>query len=362
MNPSHIIHSKAEGKVEFTSLLFIPSKTPSDLYTKEYQKGLQLYSNGVLIMEKCEELLPDYLAFVKGIVDSSDLPLNISREVLQQNTLISLIKQNVETKVLKELASLLKEDREKYEAIYNNFGTHLKFGIYNNFGVDKEKLQDLILLYSSSEKKLQSFKEYVSRAKTDQDKIYYAVGDSVDKVDMLPQVEAFKEKGIEVLYLTEYVDEFALQMLSVYDKKTFANVSSEAHSEETEDLIKFNESNKELLAQMHESIKEEVKEVKFTSKLKTHPLCLTNQGDLSTGMEKLLNAIPNDEKVKAETILEINYKHPIAKKLKKLYKDKKTKELESYSKILYAEARLIEGLAIENPTEITSLIIDIMAE
>lgn len=361
-DPVHVIHTKAEGKIEFSSLLFIPSRLPNDIFTKEYKKGLQLYSNGVLIMENYEDLLPDYLAFIKGVVDCSDLPLNISREVLQQNQVVAVIKQNIENKVLKELTDMLKEERTKYEALWTSFGTHLKFGTYNNFGMDADKLKDLILFYSSSKKELVTFKEYVERTDKKQDKIYYAVGETIDKIDLLPQVERYKEKNIEILYLTEYVDEFALQAIATYDKKTFANVSSLPDYEETDEVKELNEKEKDLLAAMLKPLAGDIKEVRFTSKLKNHPVCLSSEGDLSTGMEKLLNALPQTEKVKAETILEINYQHPISDKLRKIYKKEKRDKLENYVKVLYAQARLIEGLTIENPTEISNIMTDIMAD
>lgn len=361
--PSLVIHTKAEGKIEFNSLLFVPSQMPYDLYSKDYKKGLQLYSNGVLIMESCEQLLPDYLAFVKGVVDSPDLALNISREHLQENHVIALIKQNVENKVLKELGTLLKDERNKYESIYKNFGAHLKSGTYNNYGSDAEKLKDLLLFISSKDKKLSTFKEYLSRMEKKQDKIYYAVGESVDKIDLLPQVERFKDSGIEVLYLTDYVDEFSLQAISTYDKKTFANVSAQGDDDdESKEVIDFNDANKDLLAAMLPALEGDIKTIKFTSKLKNHPVCLTNEGQISTGMEKLLNSLPQNDEVKASVILEINYEHPVVKKLQKLFKDKKTDELQDYTKVLHAGARLVEGLTIENPTEIVNALSQIMAK
>lgn len=356
-NPLDIIHINAEGLVTYDGILFIPGHTPYDYYSKEYKKGLQLYSNGVLIMDKCEDLLPDYFSFVKGVIDSPDLKLNISREVLQQTRVLKTISKNIENKIKKRLEDLRDNDREKYERIYDNFGIQLKYGVYNNFGMDKDKLQDLLLFYSSKEKKLVTLSEYVSRMKEDQNNIYYACADSIDKADMLPQVEIFKDKDIEILYLTEYVDEFTMQSLREYDNKKIISVSSEntdlSSNEEKEKLDKENVEYKDMFSIMKEAISE-VKDIKFTNRLNKHPVCLTNDGIISTGMEKTLNAI-SEEKVSAELVLEINESHPISDKLKDLYKNNKD-ELKEYAKILYAQARLIEGLSIENPTEISNII------
>ena len=362
-NPDEIIHINAEGLVTYDGILFIPSHTPFDYYSKEYVKGLQLYSNGVLIMDKCGDLLPDYFSFVKGVIDSPDLKLNISREVLQQTRILKTIGKNIENKIKKCLEDLRDNDREKYEKIYNNFGIQLKYGVYNNFGMDKDKLQDLLLFYSSKEKKLVTLKEYVSRMKEGQTNIYYACAETTDKADMLPQVEKFKDKDYEVLYLTEYVDEFTMQSLREYDGKKIVSVSSEntdlSSKEEKEKLDKENTEYKDMFSLMKEVIPE-VKDIKFTNRLNKHPVCLTNEGMISTGMEKTLNAI-SEEKVSADLILEINENHPISNKLKELYKDNKD-ELKEYTKILYAEARLIEGLSIDNPTEISNLICNYIAK
>ena len=361
---NHMIHINAEGVVTYNGLLFIPSHTPFDFYTKEYEKGLQLYSNGVLIMDKCSDLLPDYFSFVKGVIDSPDLELNISRETLQQSRVLKTIAKNIESKIKKELETLLEKDRDKYEQIFKNFGVQLKYGVYSNYGMDKDKLQDLLLFYSSTEKKLVTLKEYVSRMKEDQKNIYYAVGETTDKIDLLPQVEAFKDKEYEILYLTDYVDEFTMQALREYDSKTIINVASDKANldddKEKDELKKVNEENNDLFKLMQESIGK-VKSVRFTHRLKNHPVCLTNEGDISVGMEKTLNAISRDEKINADTILEINENHPIASKIKDLYaSDKET--LKDYSKVLYAQARLIEGLSIENPTEISNIMCDIMSK
>ncbi len=360
--PDDIIHINAEGVVTYDGILFIPGSTPYTYYTKEFEKGLQLYSNGVLIMDKCSDLLPDYFSFVKGVIDSPDLKLNISRETLQQSKVLKLIAKNVENKIKKELENLKDNDRSKYEKIYNNFGVQLKYGIYNNFGMDKEKLQDLLLFYSSVKKEMVTLKEYVSRMKEDQDKIYYATGDTTDKIDMLPQVEMFKEKGYEVLYLTDVVDEFTMQSIAEYENKKIVNVASNEaniNDEDKEKLEKLNSDNLDMLKAMKEAI-DEVSNVKFTNRLKNHPVCLTNEGAISSGMEKTLNAL-SKEKINAKLVLEINENHPISKKLQDLYKTDK-KQLEEYSKVLYAQARLIEGLNIENPTEISSIICNLIAK
>ena len=361
--PEEIIHINAEGLVTYDGILFIPSHTPYDYYSKEYEKGLQLYCNGVLIMDKCGELLPDYFSFVKGVVDSPDLQLNISRETLQQNRVLKTIAKNIENKIKKELENLRDNDREKYEKIFNNFGIQLKYGVYNNFGMDKDKLQDLLLFYSSKEEKMVTLKEYVERMKEEQKNIYFACGETTDKIDMLPQVEIFKDKNYEILYLTEYVDEFTMQALMEYEGKKIVNVSSEqADLNSDEDKEKLNKTNtefKDMFNLMKEEL-ENVNNVRFTNKLKNHPVCLTNEGVISTGMEKTLNAI-SEEKVNAELVLEINENHPIADKIKELYKNNK-EELKEYSKVLYAQARLIEGLTIDNPTEISNIICNLISK
>lgn len=360
--PIKVIHTSVEGMCSYKALLFIPSHTPMDYYTKEYEKGLSLYSNGVLIMDNCKELLPDYLAFVKGVVDTEDVSLNISREMLQQTKSIELISKNIDSKVRKELEDMLKNDREKYKKFFEAFGPQLKFGIYNNFGMDKDKLKDLIIFYSSKKKDYITLKEYVDNMKEGQDSIYYASGESIDKIDNMPQIEQVKDKDYEVLYLTDYIDEFAITALSEYEGKKFSNVKEEKldlDEEAKEKTKKLNEDNKDLLGLMKDSIK--VTEVRFTNKLKNHPVCLTTKGDVSLDMEKVINAMPTDQKVKAEEVLEINENHPIKDKLLDLYQNNK-EELEKYTKILYSEARLIEGLQIDNPTEISNLICDIISK
>ncbi len=362
--PIKTIHNKVEGQVSYNSLLFIPSHAPYDYYTKEYEKGLQLYSNGVLIMDRCPDLLPDYFSFVKGLADTEDISLNLSREMLQQDRSLKIIAKSLESKIKSNLEDLIKDDRSKYEKFFDAFGMQLKYGIYGFYGMNNETLKDLLLFYSSKDKKRITLKEYVDNMKDGQDKIYYASGESVDRIDMLPSVERFKDKDIEVLYLCDYVDEFTIQTLMEYEGKKFANVSSENSDldtdEEKENLKKLNEESKDLLTFMNDNISE-VKDVKFTNKLKNHPVCLSTEGAISLEMEKVLNQMPTGEKVSADVILEINEDHPIAKKIKKLYENDRD-QLKNYSKILYNQARLIEGLSIENPTELTNLICDVISK
>lgn len=363
--PLRVIHTKAEGLVSYDALLFIPANPPYDFYTKEYKKGLELYSNGVLIMEKCEDLLPDYLNFVKGVVDSPDLSLNISRELLQQNRQLKVIAKNIEKKVLKELNDMLLNDRDNYEAFFKTFGVNIKYGVYDNYGAKKDELKDLIIFYSSKEKKNVTLKEYVSKMKKEEDTIYYACGETTDKIDMLPQVESLKEKDKEVLYLTDYVDEFVLKMLDKYEDKKFVNVSSNdfdlSSEEEKEALNKKNEKSSDMFNFMKEELGGEVANIRFTNKLKNHPLCLTSEGNVTVEMQKVINAMPTDEHIDAKLVLEINENHEIATKLKELYEnDKET--LKKYTKILYDEARLIEGLPIENPTELSNLVCEILSK
>lgn len=362
--PLKVLHFNMEGNVNFTALLFIPSHAPYDFYSKEYEKGLALYTNGVLIMDKCSYLLPDYFSFVKGVIDTEDIPLNISRETLQDNKNIKLIAKSIESKIKKELLSMLSDERDKYEEFYKAFGMGLKFGIYNDYGINKDKLSDLVMFYSSKDKKLTTLKEYTERMKEGQESIYYACGESVDKIDMMPQVESVKDK-YEALYLTEYVDEFTIITLAEYEGKKFVNVSSEntdiSTEEEKKHINEINDNNKDMLSSMKDLLGDSVKEVKFTSKLKNHPVCLTTEGEVSTSMEKVINSMPTGEKIKASEVLEINSNHKIADKLKELYKDNK-EEFEKYTKVIYFEARLIEGLPIDNPTEMSNLMCDIMAD
>ena len=362
-DPLKVIHYHAEGLTEFTGLFYIPSHAPYNFYTKEYEKGLQLYSNGVLIMDKCAELLPDYFSFVKGLVDSSDLSLNISREILQKDHQVKTIAKNIEKKIRKELEDMRDNDRDNYIKFFETFGIQLKYSAYNNFGMDKDKIQDLLLFYSSKEEKLITLKEYIDHMSEGQDKIYYACGESIDKIKLMPQIEQFKDKDYDVLYLTEYMDEFTIQALMEYEGKAFANISSESlklDEDESKKIEEENANNKELLELMKETIGDDVHEVRFTSRLKTHPVCLTSEGPISIEMEKVMAQMPMEEKIKASTILEINDSHPIAKKIKELYNTDKDK-LKEYTKILYAEARLIEGLPVDNPTEISNIICNLIS-
>ena len=318
-------------------------------------------------MEKCQDLLPDYFSFVKGLVDSEDIALNISRETMQQNHQVKLIAKNIENKIKKELTDMLQNERENYEKFYKAFGMQLKHGIYTSYGMNKETLQDLLLFYSSKEDKYITLSEYVSRMKEEEKDIYYASGESIDKIKMLPQVQMLLDKGYEVLYLTEYLDEFVIKMLNQYQEKTFVNATDKNldldTEEEKEKLEKINKENIDLLEIMKKSLEDSVKEVKFTNKLKDHPVCLTTSGELSLEMEKIINNMAQDsEKVKAETILEINNNHEISKKIKELHQNNKKEELEKYTKILYNQARLISGLTIENPTELTNLICDMISK
>ena len=361
--PLDVLHFNIEGNVNYNALLYIPSHAPYDYYSKEYEKGLQLYTNGVLIMDKCSELLPDYFSFVRGVIDTEDIPLNISRETLQDDKNIKLIAKSIESKVKNELLDLLKNNRDKYLEFYKAFGMQLKFGIYNDYGMHKDKLEDLIMFYSSGDKKLITLDEYVNKLKEVDKNIYYCAGETVDKIDMLPQVEGIKDKH-EVLYLTDYVDEFAIMAIHEYKGKTFVNVTNESTDlstdEEKEKINKENTDNKDMLEEMKKVLEGNVEEVKLTNKLKSHPVCLTTTGEVSTSMEKVINAMPTDEKIKANEVLEINASHKIVDKLKDLYKNDKD-EFTKYTKVIYYEARLIEGLPIDNPTELSNLMCDIMA-
>ena len=363
--PLKVIRTSVEGDVSYTALLYIPSHTPYDYYTKDFKRGLQLYSNGVLIMDKCEDLLPDCYGFVRGLVDSPDLSLNISREMLQHDRQLKIIAKNLDKKIKSELLDMLHKNREDYEKFFTTFGTTLKFGVYNDFGLNKDNLKDLLMFHSSTENKLVTLDEYVDRMKEGQDKIYYACGETVDKIELLPQVEAVKEKGYEILYLTENIDEFVVQVLMEHKEKKFINVCANDvdldTDEEKEALKKENEENKDMFTLMKETIGEGVQEVRFTHRLKNHPVCLTSEGALSVEMEKVINSMPNDQKVKAQTALEINDSHPIAQKIKDLYANDK-EALKKYTQVLYAQARLIEGLPVENPTQISNLICEIIAK
>ena len=366
--PLKVIKTEVEGLTSYSALLFIPSHAPFNYYTKEYEKGLQLYSRGVMIMDKCSEIIPDYFSFAKGVVDSEDIALNISRETMQSNHQIRLIAKNIENKIKKELEAMLKDEREKYEEFYKAFGMQFKHGIYSSYGADKDKLEDLLLFYSSHNDKLSTIDEYISRMKEEQKDIYYASGDTISNIKMMPQVESILDKGYEVLYLTEYLDEFVIKILGTYKDKKFINVCDNeldtSSEEEKEEIKKVNEENKDMLQAVKEQLKDRVEEVRFTNKLKKHPVCLTSMGELSTSMEKIINAMPNDdsENVHAKTILEINEEHPISEKLKELYKEGKLEEVNKYSNILYNQARLISGLPVENPNELTEIICEILSK
>ena len=363
--PMKVIHTSVEGLCSYNAILYIPSHTPFDLYSKEYEKGLQLYANDVLIMDKCPDLLPDYFNFVKGVVNSQDLSLNISREMLQQDKNVGIIAKNIEHKIKSELEKMLANDRENYKKFFDNFGRQIKFGVYDNYGLNKDKLKDLLLFYSSKEKQFVTLKEYLNKMSKEQDSIYYACGETIDKIDLLPQVELVKDKGYDILYLTDYIDEFVVKTIMEYEQKKFVNICSKdldlSTDEEKEKLKKTNEKAKKMFDLMKEDLNSEVEEVRYTDRLKKHPVCLTNEGEISVEMEKVMNAMPTDDKVKAKTILEINKNHPIVKKLEDLYKNDKEK-LKEYTKIIYAQARLIEGLSIDNPTEISNLICDLISK
>lgn len=363
--PLKIIRSSTEGTATYDALLFIPSHASYDYYSKSYEKGLQLYSNGVLIMDKCADLLPDCFSFVQGLVDSQDLSLNISREMLQHDRQLKLIEGRLEKKIKEELQNMLKNDRENYEKFFKAFGLQLKYGVYANFGQQKELLQDLLMFWSSKEKKMVTLEEYVSRMKEDQKYIYYASGDSVAKVDLLPQTEALKDRDYEILYLTEGVDEFALKILAKYNDKEFKSVSDNdlglETEEEKETAKKLVEENKDLLNTMKDDLGDEVKQVIVSQKLKSHPVCLSTDGALSIEMEKVLNSMPGEEKgnVKAQRVLELNANHPVFTKLQELYKEDPEK-LKQYSKLLYNQALLIEGVPISDPVAFSNAICDLM--
>ena len=357
-DPARVIQSKTEGTATFNALLFIPSRTPYNYYTKEYEKGLQLYSSGVLIMEKCADLLPDYFSFVKGLVDSEDLSLNISREMLQHDSQLKLIKTTLERKIKNELAAWLKNDREKYEEFFKNFGLQLKMGCYVSYGMNKELLQDLLLFHSAKENKLVTLREYYEAMPEDQKYIYYAAGESTDRLAKLPAAERVLDKGFDILYLTDDVDEFMLQMLRSYgDKekeKEFRNISADDLGIETdaekEEVKAKNEENKELFEAMKEALDGKVTEVRLSQRLKSHPVCLSSSGPLSIEMEKVLNSMPaQQEKVKSEKVLELNGEHEVFAALKRLFEAGDKEKLAAYSEILYDQALLIEGLALEDP-------------
>lgn len=360
-DPLKIIHTKTEGQATFDALLYIPENPPYDFYSKEYEKGLQLYSNGVLIMDKCSDLLPDYFSFVKGLVDSADLSLNISREMLQHDHQLKIIAKAIDKKIKNELAKMLKNDREKYEKFFKTFGLQLKYGVYANYGMEKDGLKDLLLFESSADDKPTTLKEYVGRMADSQNDIYYACGENAQKIALLPQIEAVKAKGYEVLYFTDEVDEFAIQMLMEYDGKHFVNVCKDdldlSTDAEKEAMTKKNEDAKDLLDKMKEALDGKVTAVKLSNKLGSHPVCLSAEGYVSLEMEKVLNSMPGaNQGVKAQLVLEVNAEHPIVEKLKSA--DEET--LKKYTNLLYSSARLIAGLDLENPTEFSDTLAEMM--
>ncbi|MEN1989932.1 molecular chaperone HtpG [Paenibacillus hubeiensis] len=361
--PLKHVHISADGAVVYNAILFIPEHTPFDYYTKEYEKGLELYSNGVLIMDKCGDLLPDYFGFVKGMVDSEDLSLNISREMLQHDRQLSLIAKNIKNKIKSQLLSMLKDEREKYEKFYEAFGRQLKYGVYSDYGTHKDVLQDLLMFTSSKEKKLVSLDEYVSRMPEDQKYIYYATGESVERIEKLPQIEGVLDKGYEVLYFTDDIDEFAIKMIMSYKEKEFKSVSSgdlgiEDAADENEKDASEND-NKELFEAMQAQLAGKVKSVKASKRLKSHPVCLSAEGDLSIEMEKVLKAMPNSQDVQADKVLEINVNHDVFKSLKEAFAQDQDK-LKLYTSLLYNQALLIEGLPIQDPVEFTNDICKVM--
>ncbi|WP_339182661.1 molecular chaperone HtpG [Paenibacillus sp. FSL H8-0317] len=361
--PLKHLHISADGAVVYNAILFIPENTPFDYYTKEYEKGLELYSNGVLIMDKCGDLLPDYFGFVKGMVDSEDLSLNISREMLQHDRQLSLIAKNIKNKIKSQLQSLLKDERENYEKFYQAFGRQLKYGVYSDYGVNKDTLQDLLLFTSSKESKLVSLDEYVSRMPEDQKYIYYASGESISRIEKLPQIEGVLEKGYEVLYFTDDIDEFAIKMITNYKEKEFKSISSgdlgiedSADKEETDAQ---DNDNKELFEAMQAQLAGKVKAVKASKRLRSHPVCLSTEGELTIEMEKILKAMPNSENVQADKVLEINVNHDVFKSLKDAFAQDQEK-LNLYTSLLYHQALLIEGLPIQDPVEFTNDICKVM--
>ena len=366
--PLKYAHISVEGVTSYNAILYIPSKTPFDFYTKEFEKGLELYSNGVLIMNKCPDLLPDYFGFVQGLVDSADLSLNISRETLQHDRQLQLIAKTIKEKIKNELLSMLKNEREKYETFFNNFGRTLKIGLYSEWGANKETLQDLIMFYSSTEKKLVTLSEYVSRMKDEQKYIYYATGDNINNIARLPQAELVADKGYEILYFTDEIDEFVIKVLTKYNEKEFKNVSSadldlKPEGEEENKDNKEVEENKDLFSFMKDSLNGKVKDVRASKRLKTHPVCIATEGELSIEMEKVLKTMPNNmpDSVHAEKILEINIHHPMFKKIQNAYAADKEK-LKKLSNVLYNQALLIEGLQIDDPVQYANDVYDLLEQ
>ena len=359
--PLKHLHLNVDGTIRYQSILYIPSTVPFDYYTKEFEKGLELYSNGVLIMEKSPDLLPDYFGFVKGMVDSEDLSLNISREMLQQDRQLRVIAKNVKSKIKGMLEKMLQNEREDYETFFESFGRQIKFGVYDQFGAAKDDLKDLLLFHSSNEKKLVTLNEYVARMKDDQKYIYYATGESIHRIDLLPQAERLKEEGFEILYFTEEIDEFAIKMLQSYDDKEFKSIASGDLGLDDAEANSLNDDNKDLFAFMKQELGDRVKEVRASTRLKSHPVCLTVAGDVSIEMEKILNAMPNGGGMKAEKVLEVNADHAIFQTLQRVYKEDEAKA-KQYTDLLYQQALLIEGLPIEDPVAYSNAVCALMAE
>lgn len=367
MDPARVIRTNVEGVSSFTALMFIPGHAPFDYYTKEYEKGLQLYSSGVMIMDKCKDLLPDYFNFVKGLVDSQDLSLNISREMLQQDRQLKNIAKNVEKKIKRDLEDFLKNDRDGYEKFFENFGKQLKYGLYESYGMNREVLEDLVLFYSSTEQKNVTFAEYLERMKDDQNAIYYAAGESIKKIDLLPQTEFIKSKGYEILYLTDEMDEFVFNILGQYKEKPFKSVSAEDIAEDDaeakENIKKLEEDNKELLEDIKKALGDKVSEVKLSPRLKSSAVCLTTKGDISLEMEKILSAMPMDQGIKAERVLELNPEHSVFEALNKIKSDDAGgKKLEVYANLLYDQALLISGIQIDDPVEFSKSICQLIVD
>ncbi len=362
--PLRYAHVKNEGAASYNALLYIPGKAPFDFYSKEYEKGLQLYSNGVLIMDKCADLLPDYFSFVKGLVDSEDLSLNISREMLQHDRQLKVIAKSIEKTISGELKKMLRNDREKYEEFWGAFGLQMKYGIYSDYGMNKEKLQDLLMFKSSKEKKLVTLDEYVTGMREEQKYIYYASGESVERIEQLPQTELVKDNGFEILYLTDNIDEFAIMTLNKYKDKEFKSVSADdlglENTEKKEEIKAKEEENADMLKALGEALGDKVSKVILSQRLKSHPVCLTSEGQISLEMEKVLNAMPTDQKVKAQRVLEINPDHAVFEKLKALQSANDSDKLGKYANLLYNQALLIEGISIENPVEFSNLICELM--
>lgn len=362
--PLKYSHVKNEGNANYNALLYIPSKAPYDFYSKEYEKGLQLYSNGVLIMDKCSDLLPDYYSFVKGLVDSEDLSLNISREMLQHDRQLKVIAKSIEKTIGNELKKMLKNEREKYEEFWKAFGLQLKYGIYSDYGMNKEKLQDLLLFTSSNEQKLVTLDEYVTAMREEQKYIYYATGESVARIEQLPQTELVKDNGFEILYLTDNIDEFAVKTLAKYKDKEFKSVSADdlglENAEKQEEIKAKEEENSGMLDELAKALEGKVTKVILSHRLKSHPVCLTSEGEISLEMEKVLNSMPTDQKIHAQRVLEINPEHQIFDKLKSISEAGDSKKLGKYAQLLYTQALLIEGMSIENPVEFSNLICELM--